>query len=760
MLERFGSVNKVGLFESYSHSSDCDFGEVALIYGENGVGKSTLAAILDSLRERNADEIIRRRSLPGDVAPTAVVRLNGKDYTFNGLNWDDQLPYDTLDVFYPGFVTRNVHSATGVETDHRRNLCEFVIGRKAVEKVTRLANADTESRTALAELKAIEKQLQLLIKDPDTLETFLGLFNDPKIDENIEKVRAELRQAQSKDAIIARTVPKAVSLPTIDRNAIVIVLEKSTDSIDAGVTAVVREHINQHLDGDGENWLKYGVKHVGKDAKCPFCAQDVTSSSLVVAIRSYFSAEYRTYTDSLSLEIQALRNQLGTTAYSNISTALSVQVAIAAQWTDEMPIDQPAVTATLAEAEATWKLAAEKLGALLTIKQAKPLDKMEPILADEALVDYERALTILGKVNELLSASGKKAEERKTALAKAATSEIDQRLRRLENQKARFEPLSKDLIEKRSVLVNKRATIEIEKTGLKKEIDESAVKVVGKYQAGINHYLEHFGCDIRIESIEPKFPSGRASVQYMLKAHGHEIDLGLSAVKPCFETVLSDGDKYTLALSFFLARLKDLASLTGRIIVLDDPVNSLGSSRRILVEGVVRDLHIRGAQVIVLTHDERLAAMMWRDRKLNKKIVSLQVERTKKGSQLRTWDVDSATQSEYVKQYLTLNDYLEHGGDHTQAAACIRPYLEHRLRHLFPGQPFTTRDTLGDMIATIRSSISGSRLYALKAKLPDLESINSASLPSHHATDDVPGMTLPTPEGVRLFAQKALDVLG
>ncbi len=760
MLERFGSVNKVGLFESYSHSSDCDFGEVALIYGENGVGKSTLAAILDSLRERNADEIIRRRSLPGDVAPTAVVRLNGKDYTFNGLNWDDQLPYDTLDVFYPGFVTRNVHSATGVETDHRRNLCEFVIGRKAVEKVTRLANADTESRTALAELKAIEKQLQLLIKDPDTLETFLGLFNDPKIDENIEKVRAELRQAQSKDAIIARTVPKAVSLPTIDRNAIVIVLEKSTDSIDAGVTAVVREHINQHLDGDGENWLKYGVKHVGKDAKCPFCAQDVTSSSLVVAIRSYFSAEYRTYTDSLSLEIQALRNQLGTTAYSNISTALSVQVAIAAQWTDEMPIDQPAVTATLAEAEATWKLAAEKLGALLTIKQAKPLDKMEPILADEALVDYERALTILGKVNELLSASGKKAEERKTALAKAATSEIDQRLRRLENQKARFEPLSKDLIEKRSVLVNKRATIEIEKTGLKKEIDESAVKVVGKYQAGINHYLEHFGCDIRIESIEPKFPSGRASVQYMLKAHGHEIDLGLSAVKPCFETVLSDGDKYTLALSFFLARLKDLASLTGRIIVLDDPVNSLGSSRRILVEGVVRDLHIRGAQVIVLTHDERLAAMMWRDRKLNKKIVSLQVERTKKGSQLRTWDVDSATQSEYVKQYLTLNDYLEHGGDHTQAAACIRPYLEHRLRHLFPGPPFTTRDTLGDMIATIRSSISGSRLYALKAKLPDLESINSASLPSHHATDDVPGMTLPTPEGVRLFAQKALDVLG
>ncbi len=153
--------------------------------------------------------------------------------------------------------------------------------------------------------------------------------------------------------------------------------------------------------------------------------------------------------------------------------------------------------------------------------------------------------------------------------------------------------------------------------------------MTGKYQAGINHYLAHFGCDIRIESVEPRFPSGRASVQYRLKAHGHEIELGLSNSEPCFETVLSDGDKYTLALSFFFARLKDLASLSGRVIVLDDPVNSLGNSRRSLIEGVVRDLVARGAQVVVLTHDERLAAMIWRD-KAFKSVVSLQVEEDQK----------------------------------------------------------------------------------------------------------------------------------
>ncbi len=151
--------------------------------------------------------------------------------------------------------------------------------------------------------------------------------------------------------------------------------------------------------------------------------------------------------------------------------------------------------------------------------------------------------------------------------------------------------------------------------------------------------------------------------------------------------------------------------------------------------------------------------MMWRDKKL-KNIVPLQVERTNKGSQLAPWDVDRATQTEYVEHYLTLRAFLEHGGDHRPAAACIRPYLEQRLRYLFPGPPFQTRDALGDLIAKIRTSGPGSRLNVLQAKLPELESINDASLPSHHATDDVPGMTPLTPEGVRLFAQKALDVLG
>jgi wobble nucleotide-excising tRNase len=610
MLERFETVNKVGLFEDYSHSLGCELGEVTLVYGENGVGKSTLAAILDSLRERSPEEVVRRRSLPGDVAPTVVVRLNGKNFSFNGHDWDDQPPYDTLDVFFPGFVTRNVHAATCVDPEQRRQLCEFVLGRKAVEKVTRLAQADTEGRTALNKIKEIDKQLELLIKKPDTLGTFIGVANDPEIDQKMEKVRMELKEAQSKDAILARVVPKEAELPEVDRNAIAQLLEKSSESVGANVAAVVKTHIKEHLDGDGETWLSYGADHLGADNRCPFCAQETAKSDLVTAIRSYFSAEYKTFTESLSLEIQRLREQFGSTVFAQIRAGVAGQLATAAQWTDVMPLDQSTIATVLDEAEAAWKSGATKLGMVLASKQAKPLERMEPSLADEALVEYERALTILSNVNRRLAASAEKAEQRKAALSKADTTEIENRLHCLENQKRRFEPLAQELLGKRNAEFETRDKLDGEKVVLKREIDEHAAKVVGKYQAGINHYLEYFGCDVRIESVEPRFPSGRASVQYKLKAHGHEIELGLSDAGPSFETVLSDGDKYTLALSFFFARLKDYASLSGRTVVLDDPVNSLGSSRRTLIEGVIRDLRVRGAQVVVLTHDERLAATM------------------------------------------------------------------------------------------------------------------------------------------------------
>ncbi len=435
MLERFDRVAKLGLFEDYTHAVGCEFGATTLIYGENGVGKSTLAAALDSLRERNATEIVRRRSLPGDAAPTVTVRLNGKDYSFDGRDWNGQPPYDTLDVFHPGFVTRNVHASTGVDPEHRRNLCELVLGRKAVEKVERLAVVDAEGRTALTEKNTIEKQLSVLIKKPDTLETFLGLPNDPGIEERIQKVRAELKEAPSKDAILARAVPKEVLLPRIDRFAITGILDRVTENVAAGVASLVKTHIREHLDREGETWLVYGAKHLGEGGICPFCAQNTAASDLVAAIRSYFSTAYTAFTDSLAQDIRRVRDELAPAVFAQINAGIAGQLATAAQWADAMPIDQPAPASALKQAEAAWKNGATKLGTLVANKQANPLERIDGSSADEAIREYESALALLADVNAVLAESAKKVAERKATLSKADTAEIQNRLSRRENQK-------------------------------------------------------------------------------------------------------------------------------------------------------------------------------------------------------------------------------------------------------------------------------------------------------------------------------------
>lgn len=93
------------------------------------------------------------------------------------------------------------------------------------------------------------------------------------------------------------------------------------------------------------------------------------------------------------------------------------------------------------------------------------------------------------------------------------------------------------------------------------------------------------------------------------------------------------------------------------------------------------------------------------------------------------------------------------------AAASIRTYVEQRLRHLFPGPPFSSGDSLGQMIGKIRDSADGSRVSALKDKIPVLEAINDAALPSHHASDDVPGWDTLTPAEVRQYARQALELV-
>lgn len=243
MLDRIDQVKMIGLFDDYAHAPECALGSVTLIFGENGTGKSTIAAVLDSLRECNPAEIVRRTRLPGTSEPSAAVTLDGVTYTFSEGAWDGELPHNTLEVFFSGFVSRNVHAASSIEVGQQRGLCEFVLGRRAVEKVARLMAADKEAREALTEKSNVEDALKLLIKPPHTLDEYLALPSSPTIDGAIASARRKLDEIRDREKTLAKAIPEPVDLPDIDRPGLIKLLERTDSGVSDGATSIVLNHI-------------------------------------------------------------------------------------------------------------------------------------------------------------------------------------------------------------------------------------------------------------------------------------------------------------------------------------------------------------------------------------------------------------------------------------------------------------------------------------------------------------------------------------
>lgn len=761
MIERLDEVADLGLFTHYKHVADSDFKDVTLVFGENGVGKTTIAALLDSVRSGSAEPMLRRARLGATGPPLVKVAINAHTYQFDGSAWDSRPPDDTLDVYFSEFVSRNVYSGEKVDSDHRRQLCEFALGPLALASMEKLRSATEASGVALKEIQRVEGLLKKLVKDPHSIAAFQALERSEDTPDRLKAAEKQLAAAKRVGEELQREAPTQVVLPAIPEGSVTAFLSMSTDKVAAAAVASVREHISSHLETEeGEEWLSYGAAHLTDT--CPFCAQPIDGVELVASIVAFFSDVYRDHVSSVKQAAESLKASLGTAAIDPIAASLNAQVAVAGKWMEQHKVDTSELTKLTESGAMHWRDAAARLGRVVAKKLSSPLDALDESEADEALALYESSIAELRKVNEELAASREAVEKYKKALAKAETDKLQLEVNKLENEAARWQSYAEELLAAWDKAKEERNKQEKLRSGLKTEFEANATRVVGAYQKAINYYLGAFGCELEIKQVKTAFPAGKASVTYELHVRGHSVPLGYHVDQPCFHTALSEGDRCSLGLAFFLARLKEHRSLAGRTVVLDDPVDSFGTLRLRAVRLAIRDLCARGAQVVILTHDDRLAAMVWRDsarHAMSKKtFAALEMVEQKGGALLRRWDVESATRGQYFNDYAALEDLVDDKIDVAVGARSIRPYLEQRLRYRYPGTTLTSRDNLGDMIGKIRNSSRDSRLKELEPRLRDLEELNDASLPSHHASDDAPDMPLPGRSETLRYARLALSI--
>ena len=230
--------------------------------------------------------------------------------------------------------------------------------------------------------------------------------------------------------------------------------------------------------------------------------------------------------------------------------------------------------------------------------------------------------------------------------------------------------------------------------------------------------------------------------------------------QPSFRNTLSAGDRSTLALAFFIAKLELDPRLNEKVVVFDDPFTSQDLSRRTWTQQRICRISKTAKQVIVLSHEPSFLRLIY-DAMPSSTVKPLQFCRIgPKDSTITSWDIHDATRGDYFKNHGVLTSFANDGeGDPRNVAKTIRLVLEAYFRFKFPGE-FGENDWLGDFITKIRDAPAGSTLEAPKDVLEELEDINDYSKKYHHDKNPSADSEPITDGELRGFVRRTLELVG
>ena len=387
-IDRLQLLRNVGQFDSVNAGAQIPLAKLALIYAENGRGKTTLAAILRSAGTNEPHHVTERWRLGAAHQPHIVLGTAGGPVVHENGTWSAAIPH--VAIFDDAFVAANVCSGIEIETTHRQKLHELILGAQGVTLNARLqgivARIEEHNRT----LRQREAAIPAVVRGDLSVEEFCVLSANPNIEALIGAAERNLSAARSADAIRQRAAFAALALPGFDIAAISAVLGRTLADLEAGAAARVRAHLKS-LGRGGEAWVGEGMVRIAGAAQphghetCPFCAQEIEGSPLIRHYQAYFGQAYE---DLKSVIVQTGQG-INTTHGGEVPAAFERSVRIAAEnrsfWGNF--IDVPAVDVDTAATLRAWIAARDAVLTILRAKAAAPLERMALPVETVALID-------------------------------------------------------------------------------------------------------------------------------------------------------------------------------------------------------------------------------------------------------------------------------------------------------------------------------------------------------------------------------------
>lgn len=751
MIEKIVRIRGIGLLHNSLPSGALPMKPLTVIYAENGRGKSTFAVVCHSLATGDGQPIQDKKTIRGTCEPEVHFRINNQSYEFRNGQWDSSCP--NILVFDDRFVEMNVCIGSRIEPSHRENLLEFAIGERGVRLKSEIDETNENIERVNEELRNLEELISQH-KGPFTLKEFIQLEPVPDVDARLKEIQQQLQDAENVKAIRQRPVPEYIQLPEFDLSRIEQLLAGSLETVAEEAERKVKEHVARHLDADGEKWLRQGLGYLEKTAICPFCGQNISGLGLVEAYKQYFSKAYDDFKRQIEEALHGVEKQFEDSVWASIGGTLKLNNSAEGAWADKPDLKFPKDLDLNTLLRSIFTALRDAAAAALKEKLSAPLSNIpvpEPL--HRATQQYAAVRARVDGYNKAVESVRWTIEKLKDSLGTVDKQQLQDKIRRLEAEKRRVQPEVADYCRRYQELEKKKSELENSKSQKRQELDTYTDELLQRYKDEINNLLRNFNAGFTISEIEVTHVKGTPRTEYGLQVMGETIQVSSQSGR-AFSATLSAGDRKTLALAFFLARLKLDPQLNQRIVIIDDPVSSLDAARRRATRDVLAELANDCAQLIVLSHDATFLRDLL-EQVNHDNFSSLCLIRRGEYSVIEHCDIYRMCREEYYKIYESLVQYLEGGpaDNESKIAEDIRKYLEHNLRNRFPIELEGARN-LGDMIRHIENSPK--RFGKVADRLEDLRTLNDFSSPYCHLTSDRPP---PPPDAeLRRMVELALDI--
>ena len=756
-------VQNIGRFEKGQSVAGAAFGPCTLVFGENGWGKSTLADLLRSLTMHNPDIVIGRKTLAGGPEQKAVVQFEGQQAVFKDGAWSGIKP--RIAVYDSVFVNENVFSGDVVTIEHLKKQYGMVVGEEGVRRVRRIVELDNENRENNSQSRVVEQELDGIVSAVGptgmTRKEFLAIEAIADVDVKIEAKERQVHRASRAKELKGAGEPRALPVPT-ETEEFRKSVHRTIEEIAEGAAGAVREHIAKHGErGRGgamthESWLEAGTAFVDV-AQCAFCGQPLDDRTLVDSYAEFFSDAYK----ALSADVKAKRDTFARyekAEYRGRADEIVVQnETLYAYWKEAGQIEPPefeGVEAAITDMEAAARL----LDAVFLEKQGNLTEAAAGRNVEVAITAWNKGREAIVRLNGGIEAHVAKIKALKESVNETELLRLDKELRTLQAAKRRHENQTTAVISKLKDHEAKKKRIAKEKADEKKALNEHGRVITETLGKTINSYLGRLNAGFKIDYREPNYQGKEPAASYQILINDVPVSprsTSESLAEASFRNTLSAGDKSTLALALFLAKLNADPALGETIVVLDDPFTSLDNFRRQFTAIEIRKLCGSAAQTIVLSHDKNFLRLLWE--KIDKgKIKCLAIQTGAPGmTTIAPYDIESETRSRYITERMKIEEFVE---GEPREAAHIRTRLRTVCEDFYRrGDPslFPQAASLETIIRILEDAPDE---HPYTGAIEDLRDINEYSRGQHHAEieDDPSGES--TNEELKGFCRRVLKL--